>query len=300
MGRWPPLLAPGARVALVSPAAGISKEDLTRADANARSFGWEPVVGRYAGRRHHYLAGTDQERLADLQWALDDPTVDAVWCMRGGYGAMRLLDHLSFDAVHRQPKTIMGFSDITALLLALGQRASLIGYHAPMARMLLTPFTRTSLLQAVVDGRNSAGRVPNGRTFRGGQASGRLVGGSLTMLSALCGTPYAMDANDAIVFLEDVGEPPYRIDRMVQQLLMSGALSGCRGIALGVFTELPGGDADRSVIDEIFTEVAGALGVPCFAGIPIGHIDDQWTLPVGAEAILDASAHTLMITSSRS
>lgn len=148
-----------------------------------------------------------------------------------------------------------------------------------------------SLRIAVVDGGEPCGHAEGARTLRGGTASGRLAGGNLALLSSLCGTPYAFDLDGAILFLEDVSEPVYRVDRMFQQLLLSGALRSCAGLVIGSFTDMPDkGSDDGRTADDIFREVAEALGVPCIVGAPIGHIDDQWTLPIGRRAVLDADA----------
>jgi muramoyltetrapeptide carboxypeptidase len=285
----PPPLAPGARVGLVSPAGPLRGEaDLERAIANARDLGWEPVVGESALARRGYLAGSDAERARDLNRALADPRIDGVWCIRGGYGVMRILEAVDYDALRGRPRAIVGYSDITALHLAVAARCGLVTFHAPTARGEITPFTRASLRRALVEGTDPCGEAPGARTLRPGRATGRLVGGNLALVTALVGTPYAARLDGAILVLEDVCEPVYRIDRMLVHLRLSGSLAGVRGIIFGAFTER--GDESSSLpLDEVLRETADAIGVPCIADAPVGHIDDQWTLPLGAMAEMDAT-----------
>jgi len=292
----PPPLAPGARVALVAPSGPLEgAAELELAIANTRALGWEPVVGAHALARHGYLAGTDEERAADLHAALADPTIDGIWCLRGGYGALRLLDRLDLDLLRARPRAIVGYSDVTALHAAVNARCGLIAHHGPTARAPLSAFSRDSLVRAVVDGADPCGHAPGAEPLRGGATTGRLAGGNLALVAALCGTPYAPSLEGAIVVLEDVNEPVYRIDRMLTQLLLAG-LRACAGIVFGSFDRMPDGgvDAGRTLRD-VLAEVADALAVPCLVGAPFGHIDDMWTIPLGATAELDADACTLHV-----
>ena len=292
----PPSLHAGARIALLSPAGHLSGQgDVDTAVEQARALGWEPVVAPHATSQHAYFAGTDAERLHDLNAAIGDGAVDGVWCLRGGYGAMRILDGIEYDALRRHPKPLIGFSDITAIHAAIHVRCGIATYHGPTARGGLTPFSRDSLVRAVIDGTDSCGLAADAATLVGGAARGRIAGGNLALVAALCGTPYAVDFADAIVVLEDVFEPVYRIDRMFQQLLLCG-LRECAGLVIGTFSAMPdkGVDSGRT-LDDLFEEVARELGVPCIAGAPLGHIDDQWTIPLGRVAQLDADARTLHV-----
>ena len=294
---WPPPLAPGARVALVAPAGPLRGEaDVARGMDNARCLGWEPVVGRHVLRRRGYFAGTDAERLADLNAALADPRVDGVWCLRGGYGAMRLLEAVDYAALARRPKALVGFSDITALHAAVGVRTGLVTYHGPVARGLLPERSAASLRAAVAAHADPCGVAPAARTLRGGRAEGRLAGGNLALLAALAGTPWAPSLDGAILVLEDVNEAIYRVDRMLRQLLLAGMLRECRAIVFGQCTDCPTESDDGArTLDDVLVELADLLRVPCLAGIPMGHVDEQWTLPLGARAVLDADAHRLHV-----
>jgi len=295
--RLPPPLSVGARVALVAPAGPLrGEQEVQAAISHATSLGWEPVVAPHALSRYGYLAGTDDERARDFNAALRDDGVDGIWCLRGGYGAMRILDALDYDAMRRNPRPLLGYSDITAFHCAVNVRCGVITYHGPTARGALTEFARDSLVRAIVQQVDPCGAAPGARTLRGGRATGRLVGGNLALLAALAGTPYAPDYTDAILVLEDVGEATYRIDRMLQQLRLSGALDRVAGIAFGQFTEITDPlDADPCPLRDVLREIAESAGVPAISGIPLGHISDQWTIPLGARAELDADACALHV-----
>jgi muramoyltetrapeptide carboxypeptidase len=287
-------------VALVAPAGPLrGEQELQAAITHAASLGWEPIVAPHALSRDGYLAGTDEERAGDFNAALRDDAVDGIWCLRGGYGAMRILDALDYDAMRRNPRPLLGYSDITALHCAMNVRSAVVSYHAPTARGKLTEFSRDSLVRAVVAQVDSCGSAPLARTLRGGRAAGRLVGGNLALLAALAGTPYAPDYTDAILVLEDVGEANYRLDRMLQQLRLSGAFDRLAGIAFGQFTEgADETDSESCSLDELLRDAAEVARVPAVAGIPLGHVDDQWTIPLGARAELDADARTLHVVTS--
>jgi muramoyltetrapeptide carboxypeptidase len=292
----PPRMGVGARVALVSPSGPLKDvTELVRAEAHARVFGWETIVGPHAMSREGYFAGRDAERLADLASAIADPTIDGIWCLRGGYGAARLLPDIDLASIAARPKALIGYSDITALHAAW-RRAGMVSFHGPTARADLTPFSLDSLRRAVVQGADSAGDAANATVLRGGTVTGRLAGGNLALAASLCGTPWALDFRDAIVVLEDINEPTYRVDRMLTQLRQSGVFDGCVGMAFGHFTNCDANsDVGARSLEDVVAECAEALAVPTLLGIPLGHIEDQWTLPLGALATLDATRRTLHV-----
>jgi muramoyltetrapeptide carboxypeptidase len=295
----PPALGRGSRVALVAPAGPLAEGAVGRAAERVRSWGWEPLPGRAAARRHGFLAGTDAERLADLNAALRDRDVDAVWCLRGGYGTMRLLPHVDWAALRERPRALIGFSDNTALHLAI-QRIGLVSFHGPHpATAEMTEFSER-VLRRVVAGPGPAGRLPfpdagprRAETGRPGVAEGPLLGGNLALLAATLGTPYAMRPAGSILFLEDIGEPGYRVDRMLTQLLLAGAFDEVAGIAVGDFGEGDAGDEGMPKAREVLLERLAPLGIPLALGFPFGHVADNWTLPLGVRARLDAGAGTL-------
>ncbi len=301
----PPKLGPGSRIGLVAPAGPLlERDDLTRAEELCRALGYVPVLGKNAYRRHGYLAGTDEERLADLNQALGDSSIDAVWCIRGGYGAVRLLDRIDYEAVTRRPKAVIGFSDITALLNAVSRRAGVVTFHGPVARAAMPRFSREHFELVLGSGR-SAGRlkrlpfppdvlVPQENrivTLVSGTAEGPLAGGNLTLLHCLVGTPYFPDLNGALLFLEDVGEDLYNIDRILAHLRLIGALRSLAGVIVGRFTQLDRASRDGALgFDEVLATYFEPLGIPVAYGFPVGHLEAQWTMPLGVRARLDAGA----------
>jgi muramoyltetrapeptide carboxypeptidase len=201
---------------------------------------------------------------------------------------MRLLDAVDYAALARRPRALVGYSDVTALHLACAARVpGLVTFHGPNARAQLPPFARRSLARALgaEGGRaDPCGAAPDARALRPGRAAGRLAGGNLALLAALVGTPYAPRFAGAVVVLEDVNEPVYRVDRMLRQLLMAGALTGCRALVFGHCTRCPEpcDDDGRRTLAAVVAEAAGLLSVPAALGVPVGHVEDQWTLPLGA------------------
>jgi muramoyltetrapeptide carboxypeptidase len=299
----PPKLRQGSRIALVAPAGPLlERDDLTRAAALCRALGYAAVMAPHAASRHGYLAGADGDRLADLNDALRDPAVDAVWAIRGGFGMTRILDGVDLEAVARRPKPVIGFSDLTALLNAVARRAGVVSFHGPVARTAMPEFSRRHFVR-VLECSEPAGvlqplpqpadvLMPQENrvvTLRGGRAEGPLAGGNLTLLQCLVGTPWFPDLDGAILFLEDIGEDLYRVDRMLAHLRTIGALSRLAGVLVGRFTEM-----DRHMRDgafgfgDVLAQYFEPLGVPVAYGFPVGHIDSQWTLPLGVRARFDA------------
>jgi muramoyltetrapeptide carboxypeptidase len=279
--RRPPRLRAGDRVALVAPASPPGDDGITRALDNVRALGFEPVLGAYARASNEYLAGSDGERAADLNDALNDPSIRAIVALRGGYGVMRILDRVDFDALARDPKIVMGYSDLTALLNAFAQRSGVATLHGPVAYSVMseTTFARTRFALTTAQPLDP---LRAARTTGKGRVRARVCGGNLALVTHLCGTPYAVDMNGALVALEDVNEAPYRVDRMLTQLRLAGTLAQAAAFALG---DMPASDlAAREVAD---------LGRPVLAGLPFGHIEDAQPFAIGLEAELDAEVGLL-------
>jgi muramoyltetrapeptide carboxypeptidase len=304
----PPRLARGSRIALVAPAGPLlDRDDLQRAEALCRALDYVPVMGSHSGARHGYLAGTDDDRLADLNAAIADPAIDAIWCIRGGYGVTRILDRVDFAPLRDRPKIILGYSDITALLLAAVRHAGLVTFHGPTARAPMPAFSRWHFerVLATAEPAGRLGRLPDPAgvlvpkenrilAIRPGLAEGPLMGGNLSLLQCLVGTTHLPDLDGAILFLEDVGEDLYRVDRMLAHLRAAGVLARLAGVAVGRFTQLQRHMSDGAFgFDEVLATYLEPLGVPAALGFPVGHIDDQWTLPLGVRARLDAGAGEL-------
>ncbi len=250
-----------------------------------------PRIGTYAkGSVLGYLAGTDEQRASDFNEAARDPDVRGIFALRGGYGTMRILEQIDYDAITREPKIILGYSDLTALLNAITQRTGLVTFHGPVAALSqFTDLEMQSLRAAIMESRPiGVLHAPEAQTLIAGSASGKIVGGNLSLISALVGTPFEVDTTGALLVLEDVDESPYRIDRMLTQLRMSGALSRAGGIIAGGWTNC-------GVTVELLKDRLGDLQVPILTETLIGHIDEQWTLPIGVRATLDADARTLTI-----
>ena len=304
----PHRLREGATVALIAPSSPPAAEKLAKGIANLTQFGFEILEGKSLRAQNGYLAGTDAERLADLHWAFQNPEIEAVWCIRGGYGAGRLLPDLDYELIRRNPKPLIGYSDVTALHIAIHQRTGLVTFHGPVAASdypedTLTHF-RSMLMQAVVPHEIAAptGHIafepPEYHPFviTPGQATGALTGGNLALLSSLAGTSFAPIFKKKIVFIEDVGEQPYRLDRMLTQLLQATDLAQAAGIALGVFNECqPKPDSPSLSLSDALRDRLGGLGIPVVYGIPFGHVTHQATIPYGVAAKLDADKMSLTI-----
>jgi muramoyltetrapeptide carboxypeptidase len=293
--RRPPALHSGSRVALVAAAGPLTPEAVDRAAARVEERGWEPVVGQHARGRHGFLAAPDKARLDDLNRALRDPQVDAIWMLRGGYGTMRLLEAIDWEAIERRPRAVIGFSDNTAIHLALARRG-LVSFHGPHPAAEDFPDFSADLLTDMLRG-EPVGTLPTLASeptpvIRSGTAEGRLIGGNLALLAATLGTAFQVDTAGAILAIEDVGEPLYRIDRLFTQLRLAGVLKEVAGVALGTFAECEG-DPDHPALEEVFADRLGDLGVPVVAGLPFGHVPHNWTLPFGVRARLSADAGTL-------
>ena len=309
----PPRLAAGQTIGLVAPSSAPNEPEHIRfAIDTIASLGFRVRPSPHLFDRHGYFAGVDAVRAGDLNAMFADDAIDAVWCVRGGYGASRILPMLDYERIRRAPKALIGFSDITALHMALHTQAGVVSFHGPVAWRAFTPYTlgelRRVLCAAEVPVRvggpppfeqreGHLDRENRVTTIVGGTARGRLVGGNLCLMAHLIGTPYAPDLRGAILFLEDVDEPYYRIDRFLTQLWLSGGLAGVAGVVFGKFTDCNPSSSfvQNRVLEDILAERCLALGVPSVAGVMIGHIDDQTTLPIGCLAELDATAGTLTL-----
>jgi muramoyltetrapeptide carboxypeptidase len=269
-------------VALVAPASGIDDERIELACTNVRALGLNPVLAEHARARNTYLAGTDRERADDFNAALNDDSIRAIFALRGGYGTMRIAPAIDYDAFARTPKAVMGYSDMTVLLNALSQRAGAITFHGPVLAAPMSDVAREWIVRALFDETPLGELRAATTTVHGGTASGRLCGGNLSLLAHTCGTPYAVDFSDALVMIEDVHEADYRMDRLLTQLVLSGALERARGFLIG---DVPNVD--------IVAERLLPLQKPIVAGWPIGHIEDQWVMPIGAHAWLEGDVLTL-------
>jgi len=287
----PPALHPRDRVAVIAPASAFDRPAF---EAGLALIGARYHAGYGPGvfERHRYLAGDDARRLGELTAALSDPEARAVFCARGGYGAMRLLARLAHRGPPGPPKLLVGFSDITALHLWL-QTLGRISVHGPVLTQLgrLPPGTCERLF-SVLESTSPASALQGTLTCVGGVAEGPLLGGNLSVVTRLIGTPFMPELDGAILLLEDQGERPYRLDRMWTHLQLAGVFDRVRGIVLGSFTGCEEKDAPYSST-EVLRELARATGLPCAAGFPIGHGEVNEPVPLGVRVRLDADARSL-------
>ncbi|MCK0533124.1 LD-carboxypeptidase [Sphingobium sp. MAH-33] len=306
----PPRLRPGDIVGLVEPA-GFTDDlfDLDVVKETIVAMGLKPKPARHLLERHGYLAGKDEDRAADLNAMFADREVKAVFAVRGGWGCARILPYLDFTTIRANPKLLIGFSDITALHMAFAARAGFTTIHGPNAASSWPRFSWDAFRAIAFDGAtplltNPQAKedrlVPLGgriRTFGSGRASGRLLGGNLTVLTALMGTGWLPDFTGAILFLEDVDEAPYRIDRMLTQLSLAGVLRKLAGLVFGQCTSCgaTGPSYGGFTLSQVLEQHLRPLGIPAFQGAAIGHVANQFSLPLGVRAEIDADAGSIRL-----
>ena len=304
---YPRRLAPGDRVALVGPAsATFERMELEIARESLEALGLKVVIGDHLRDRHGYLAGGDAARAADINRFFADASIRAVLPIRGGWGSSRLLPYLDFAAIARNPKVVLGYSDITALLLAIYARTGLVTFHGPNGMGRWDAWSVEFVRRVLFAGEAVTFENPKERgeflvqtehrtqTIVPGVARGRLLGGNLTVLTALLGSPYLPSWEDGILFLEDVGEDIYRVDRMLTSLKLAGVLGKLRGVVFGTCEECEPGEGYGSLtLEEVLDDHVRPLSVPSWRGAMIGHRIPQFTLPVGAEVEIDASRATV-------
>lgn len=311
----PRALRPGDTAGIVSPSTQVTDPDqLQLAQRTVEYFGLKP---RWASSvRSHRAQGvaTVAERVNDLHEMFRDPDVRGIFCIRGGYGASQLLADLDYDLIRRNPKVFVGYSDITALHLAIHKMTGLVTFHGPVVLSEFTTYTldcyRRALFQSSPLGRLANPPESNKlrpshpwRTIHEGVAEGRLIGGNLTLISTLMGTPYEIETDGRIFFTEDVGEEAYRIDRMLTQLRLAGKLQAAAGAVFGECHDCGPNDYKPSfawnmTLGEVLDDRFSGIRAPVFSGLTIGHTADQLTLPIGVTASLDATNGTLTVEES--
>ncbi len=301
----PKPLRPGDTVALIGVSGCVHEEDpgpsVDAAAALLTSFGFRVEEDPTCRRQYGFLAGTDAERADALQRAFADPRIDGVWCLKGGYGVTRILPLIDWDLIAAHPKAFIGFSDITALHMALHGRCGLETFHGPMpGGGRITAESAPSLLSALAGQPERTWSNLNGEplySLRPGKAEGLLVGGNLSLLAAGCGTPYDLDVTGKLLFIEEVGEFTYRVDEFLWQLQHAGKMNACAGIVLGGFTDI-GEEYPHShcfSLDEILRQMAERVHVPVLAGLQAGHTGSQKPLCLGRRYRLDADACSLTL-----
>ncbi len=308
----PPALTYGSTIGIVAPASGVSRSEWRDAVATLHGLGFTVKTSKYLDRGFGYLAAEDKIRAEEFMAFVRDPEVDCIMAIRGGYGVMRILPLLDFAEIRANPKVIIGYSDITALVNPVFQLSGLIAFHGPVATSSFDNYTLQSFEKTVMNP-TPAGEFTESDEYSGavfsearattivpGKATGRLVGGNLSLVSDLMGTPYEIDMEGKLLFLEEIAEEPYRVDRMMTQLALSGQLGKCAGVVLGRFRkcEAPRRSGSFNVslsLEQVLRGILEPLKIPTVYGLSIGHITSKLTVPVGGLATLDADKKTLTI-----
>jgi muramoyltetrapeptide carboxypeptidase len=296
----PARLQPGDLVGINAPGGFTTEAALDKAVANIESLGLRARLGANVHYVYGNYAGTVEQRLQDLHAMFRDPDIKAIWAIRGGSGCISLLEHIDYKLIRAHPKVLIGYSDLTCLHLALLRKAGLVTFHGPVASSTFSDYSVAQLQNVLMTPQDrytiTMFNEHTPRAVHGGIATGRLIGGNLSMFAALEGTPYAADFKNAILYLEDVNEEPYRIDRWMTQLQLSQGFRRAAAVMLGIFEncEAPEGDSALT-LDETVDQHLLPLTRPAVAGYSFGHIRNQFTIPVGLRACLDAGNHTLTL-----
>lgn len=299
----------GSTIGFIAPSGAVRTEGaIEKAVAETERMGFKVKLGESVGQKYGYLSGTDEVRARDINTMFADDEVDAIFCIRGGYGTMRILDQLEYGLIARHPKIFLGFSDITALHIALLQKSGLATFHGPMptacwAGKPLDAFSLASMYRALMHAQ-PAGELLNPpeypkQTMQSGQAEGILVGGNLSLIAGTIGTPWELDTKGRILFIEEVGERTYCVDRMLTQLRLAGKFDDCAGVVFGDFADCPiEYPAFGLSLEEIIRDVVLPSGKPVFSGLRCGHCTPKLTLPFGVKCRMDADKCSLTVLES--
>jgi len=307
----PAALKKGDTIGLVCPAySAFVKEDVQITIESLEVLGFKVKKGDHIFDRYGYLAGSDEDRAADINKMFADKSINGIMAMHGGWGCARILPLLDYKTIQQNPKVFIGYSDITALLLGIYAKTGLITFHGPVGSSTWNKFSVDNFKNMLMDGSVVQMTNPTNKgdnlvqtedriyTINVGKATGRLIGGNLTVLSHILGSPYVPDFKDTILFLEDVGEDLYRIDRMITQLKLAGILNQISGFVFGKCTDCPPskGGYGSLTMEDIFEDHIKPLKIPSFSGAMIGHIKDKFTVPVGLEASIDAGTGSITLS----
>ena len=299
-------LMKGDRVGLIAPASKIDKQKLYRAVVNLETLGLEAVYDWDILAAEGYLAGNDEHRVKQIHEMYADESIAAIWCVRGGYGATRLLDQLDFELIRQNPKPLLGYSDVTALLNTIHQKTKSPCFHAQVACVPFSEYTIEQLQPIwglsesfeVLPSKNNKKKgdaAYESYSIVEGSATGPLVGGNLSLIVSLIGTAHEIETDGKIVFIEDIGEHCYRIDRMVTQLISSGFFTGVKGIILGIFEDCTPEREGTQTLKEVLMDRLQPLGIPAAYGYSFGHLRDQMTLPIGSTVTINTRNHEFIL-----
>jgi len=307
----PKHLEKGDTLGLVSPGGFITEEQLAETIKTVEKLGFKAYYRASVTAREGYFGGSDKVRADDLMHMFTNKNVGGILCTRGGYGSNRILDLLDFEAIKQNPKVLIGYSDITSLLVAIYQKTGLVGFHGPVGISTFNEYSTKSFEKVLYkpkkrykyayerekDSENNSDF--DKYTISPGKAEGELIGGNLVLLRTLIGTEYEPDFENKIVFIEEIREKPYKIDRMLTHLLMATNLAKAKGIVLGIFNkcDIDTEDAGESfTLKEVLIERLSTLNMPCFYGMPFGHVSNKITLPLGITAKMNADKQSLILT----
>jgi muramoyltetrapeptide carboxypeptidase len=306
----PARLNNGDKIALVTPGSYITEEEKQESIDNLRNLGFNVDYSDRLMQKNGYFSATDEERAADLNEMFERKDIQGIMCARGGYGCARILPYLDYDLIRENPKSFIGFSDVTALHYAIYKNSRLITFHGPVGVSTFSQFSVNNFNDVLIEPKDNLELVnslndnnynPYGiTTITEGSAEGELIGGNLSIVTSLIGTDYDIDYADKIIFLEEFLEEPYRIDRMLTQMLQAGKFKNAAGIALGVFKSCESKETNPSFSEsfslmEVLKDRLGNLGIPVVYGLSFGHVVDKFTLPVGVRAELDTKKQQLKL-----
>ena len=307
----PKRLNKGDTVGLIAPAGYISDESLKESIENIEALGLKPYYTERIKSKYGYLAGSDQNRAEDLNHMFTNDKVDGIFCVRGGYGVARMIREINYDAIKANPKVLVGYSDITALHYAIYSKTGLVTFHGPVATSTFNEFSVDNLVKTIMNPEKETIFTPADDSDRGsdfdlytireGKAKGELIGGNLSIVVTFLGTPYDVDYRGKILYLEEIDEKPYRVDRMLTQLYQAGKLEEVAGVALGIFrkcdTKVGSAKGEQSLsLKEVLYGKLYDLGVPVIYGLSFGHVENKYTIPFGINAELDVQKQTLTLT----
>ena len=298
----PKKLSQGDKVGVVAPAGPVDLQELEAGLKVVRGMGFQPVLGDHVKDRQHFLAGEDKDRAGDLMAMFENPEIKGIFCARGGYGANRILPLLDSRIIRKNPKVVVGSSDITLLLIYLIQKCGLVAFHGPMVSgsfgckpMKISKTQFRKMVTGVKEG--GLLTAPQAHVLQEGTARGRLVGGCLTLLCRSLKTPYEIQTGNGILLIEDVNEPAYRIDGMLWQLKTAGKFRGVKGMVFGEMVNCRFDEGQKGQLDDLIRDMLPKRSIPVLTHCPVGHGNEMWTLPLGVEATLDTPTRSLRLKS---
>lgn len=299
----PKSLKSGDTVCVIAPASPTERENVLNAEEALKTLGFNVILGESCFEEYAYLSGKDEVRARDLNNAFSNYNVDGVFCLRGGYGTPRILDLIDYDLIKKNPKVFIGYSDITSLHIAINQKSNLVTFHGPMAASNMAEnfdeFTRKDFMRAITE--NNGYNIENPdkeyiKSLKSGYAEGEITGGNLTLITTSLGTPYEIDTKGKILFIEEVSERPYKIDRMLTQLRLANKFKEAAGIILGDFNDCVAKEGHKTFeLLDMINEIVGTCGKPIIYNVRSGHCKPMITIPLGVKAALDANKCELRI-----